>query len=119
MFVYKITNQLNGRIYIGQHVPNCNAYFGSGPLIKQAIDLYGKTNFTREIIERCTSRGELNATERKWIIELNATDPEIGYNKRIGFGNIESFGIYDCKHKQNFAKQLLKGQAKHFKHLSK
>ena len=42
MQVYKITNLLNNRIYIGQDSNSNPNYFGSGKLIKQAIKKYGK-----------------------------------------------------------------------------
>lgn len=46
-YIYKITNELNGKIYIGQHKA-CHfedRYWGSGKLIKYAIKKYGVENF--------------------------------------------------------------------------
>ena len=50
--IYKITNNLNHKIYIGAHKckrANDN-YYGSGTAIKQAIKHYGKTNFAKEVL---------------------------------------------------------------------
>ena len=50
--IYKITNTLNNKIYIGVHAttnPN-DSYFGSGDAIKLAIKKYGKENFTKTIL---------------------------------------------------------------------
>lgn len=112
MFVYKITNTLNGKIYIGQHIPNNKNYFGSGPLIKEAIDKYGKENFTREILEECSTKGFLNTCERRWIIKLDSTHPDKGYNKRRGFGDVSCFGKYNHKFNRDRAKAIMHNQAK-------
>lgn len=53
-YVYKITNTINGKWYIGKrkhHSPHNDRYMGSGKLIKLAIKKYGKNIFTKEIIE--------------------------------------------------------------------
>lgn len=51
MQIYKITNILNGKIYIGKDEFSNSEYFGSGKLIKRAIIKYGKKNFIKEILE--------------------------------------------------------------------
>ena len=50
--VYKITNLLNDKIYIGVHKtenPN-DSYYGSGVAIKEAIKKHGKENFRKDIL---------------------------------------------------------------------
>ena len=51
MFIYKTTNLINGKIYIGKYKGNRKNYLGSGVILKKAIKKYGIENFTREIIE--------------------------------------------------------------------
>lgn len=53
-YVYKITNIINGKFYIGKrkHLnPELDKYMGSGKLIRLAIAKYGVDNFHKEILQ--------------------------------------------------------------------
>lgn len=82
MIIYKITNLINGKIYIGKDKYDNPNYMGSGKLIKLAINKYGKNNFRKEIIEKCNSENELNIREKYWIKKLNSC--KYGYNIAMG-----------------------------------
>lgn len=87
MIIYKTTNLINGKIYIGQDTKNSINYIGSGKILKHAIKKYGKVNFRKEIIEYCKTIEELNDKEIYWINFFNSKDPDIGYNiSDGGFG---------------------------------
>jgi|688.fasta_scaffold10912_6 group I intron endonuclease len=88
MIIYKITNTVNGKIYIGQttrrlktrwngHISR--SYSKSGSPLHAAIKKYKKENFTIEIIKKCSSREELNEEEIRLIQEHNSLAPN-GYN---------------------------------------
>lgn len=47
MIIYKTTNLINGKIYIGFDSHNNPEYFGSGKLIKMALKKYGTSNFKK------------------------------------------------------------------------
>lgn len=79
MIIYKTTNLINNKIYIGKDKNNNPKYFGSGKILKLAIKKYGIKNFKKEILEYCNTIEELDEREKYWINILN---PE--YN--IGMG---------------------------------
>lgn len=83
MVIYKITNQLNGKIYVGQTKQSIEKRFlqhskSSTPL-GQAMRECGIENFNIEIIERCQTQNQLNEREIFWIRVLNSKQPH-GYN---------------------------------------
>ena len=81
MQIYKITNLINGKIYIGKDELSNEKYHGSGTLIKTAIKKYGVHNFTKEIIEDdINDKKILIEREKYWIKKYNCTDKSIGYN---------------------------------------
>ena len=90
MIVYKTTNLINGKIYVGQDSKNNPRYLGSGAIIKRAIKKYGVENFKKEIIEVCHSKNEMDEKEKYWIKKLKTI--ENGYNISEG-GN----GCLGCK----------------------
>lgn len=80
MFIYKTTNLINGKIYVGKSERNRQTYLGSGKILKQAIKKYGKENFSREILETCSDKIELAKREIYWIDKLDSRNNKIGYN---------------------------------------
>jgi len=64
--VYKITNLINEKIYVGVHKtedPN-DSYMGSGVAIRKAIEKHGKENFKKTIILKTESKDEAYALEK-------------------------------------------------------
>lgn len=89
-FIYKTTNNINGKIYIGQHITDRlnDGYKGSGIVIEQAFKKYGKHNFKMDILEfyEGDSKEEFNNLERSYIEKFDSINPEIGYNRTLCCG---------------------------------
>ena len=83
--IYKITNLINNKIYIGKHKTSDlnDNYIGSGVYIKRAIKKYGIENFKKEILHYCTSEEEMNNLELQIVNKdfLNRSDV---YNINLG-----------------------------------
>lgn len=80
MVIYKTTNIINNKIYIGKDESNNPNYLGSGILLNAAIKKYSRENFKKEILEICKDKNELEIREIYWISKFNTTNRNIGYN---------------------------------------
>ena len=83
--IYRITNTINEKIYLGKHqTKNINDYyFGSGIALKNAIKKHGKKHFIKEILHVFDNEEDMNAKERELITEefVSRTDT---YNLGVG-----------------------------------
>lgn len=94
--VYKATNNLNGKVYIGQTVRDLNirinrhlqdAKYENKTIFHRAINKYGKENFDWFIVDYAYNQDELNKKEIYWIEYCNSfiKNPNCnGYNMTIG-----------------------------------
>lgn len=76
--IYKTTNIINGKFYIGKHKTKNlkDGYMGSGKLLRHAMRKYGIENFHKEILHVCESEKQMNALEKILVVP----DKEINYN---------------------------------------
>lgn len=97
MIIYKITNSINSKIYIGQTMQNLahrwhehsRPHRGRNKIksaISAAIRKYGKENFKIEQIDSAKTIEELNIMESTYIKAFNSLSPN-GYNLEIGGRN--------------------------------
>lgn len=83
--IYKITNKLDGKSYIGQSI-HCEQRFnehctGNSQFIDQVIHVTSKDNFDFEILEK-VDQEHLSEREDYYIMKYNTLYPN-GYNKRM------------------------------------
>lgn len=82
-YIYRITNLINGKTYIGQRTPNCeniedDNYYGSGKLIKLAEQKYGISNFRKDIIvSGLYTKVEIDKLEIEYILK----EKELGHSE--------------------------------------
>jgi hypothetical protein len=83
--IYKITNQINDRYYIGRHRTNDinDSYMGSGIAINNAVKKYGIENFSKEIIAESWDESNLWELEKLIVNEEVVKDPK-SYNMTYG-----------------------------------
>jgi hypothetical protein len=121
MFIYKITNKVNGKFYVGKtKEENLQAYWwgqkshifrrlsDAKPHLYRAVRKYGWFNFNIEpLVSGVWDRKQLNALEIEWMAKLDARNPDVGYNvgpgggggklrdlKRQRFGLLEVLGFH-------------------------
>ena len=91
MFIYKITNIVNNKIYVGQTTESLEKRFkrhmgyqkeSSDTKFYRAVRKYGVDNFKIEPIEEVKTQEELNKREEYWIRKLDTVNK--GYNSYYG-----------------------------------
>jgi len=117
--IYKTTNKINGKIYIGQTVQfldlRISAHMSEALFKKdnmyfhKAIRKYGKENFEWKIIAECSSLEELNKTEIEMIKKYNTF--ENGYN--LTMGGEGSIGFKPSKEARRKRSEAMKGEKNH------
>jgi len=95
-YVYKITNLLNNKIYIGVRThpdPNNDVYMSSSKIISTLINIEGIANFKKEILHCFNNRQEAENKEKEYLTEEFCNDPNT-YNIQSNSGlngNIHGF----------------------------
>jgi hypothetical protein len=104
--IYKITNKIDRKIYIGKHQTKDlnDGYMGSGKLLKYAIEKHGLSNFEKEILFIFDNEADMNAKEAELVTEKFINE-ETNYNLcpggKGGWGyiNENNLGVSDNQKK--------------------
>jgi len=112
--IYKTTNLIDGRYYIGCHQTNDlnDGYLGSGKYLKRAIKKYGKENFKFEILNFASSKEEMFSIERSIVNEDLVNDP-LTYNLKLGGsgGNPGIVGAFSGRRHSELTKEKMRQSA--------
>ena len=102
--IYKTTNLINNKTYIGIHQTKNleDGYLGSGLALLRSVKKYGKQNFKREILEYCSSYEELLEKEKSYVDE-NWVKERNNYNMKTGG---QSAGILSEESKNKISNTL-------------
>ena len=104
--IYKITNNINNKIYIGSHkTKNINdRYMGSGKYLNYAFNKYGVDNFSKEILFVYDNPTAMYAKEAE-IVNDEFLAEENTYNlKRGGMGGFDFINSKNLNRSAQFNK---------------
>lgn len=113
MIIYKTTNLVNGKIYVGKDKHNNPNYLGSGKRFNDAVKCYGKENFKKEILEYCNSYEHMSEREIYWIEKLDSLHVNgKGYNLTKGGEGGDVFTYHD--NKKEYRRKLSKASRRNW-----
>ena len=109
--IYRITNLVNGKTYIGQHkYKDLNdKYMGSGKLIKKAIEKYGRENFTKTILYSNIQYKETANDVERFAIAKERVIGKAEYNLADGGGG--SSGVHHTEEARRKLSESKKGNS--------
>ena len=99
--IYKITNKINNKIYVGKHQTENldDGYFGSSSILNNAVLKYGKDNFTKEVLYVYDNENDMNNMEKEivneeFVLRLDTYNITVG-----GFGGFKYINKHGLNNK--------------------
>ena len=112
-YIYRITNLINGKTYIGQHKYKKlnDSYMGSGKILKQSIKKHGIENFRKEILYSRIQYKETADDMERFAIAKERAIGKAEYNIAAGGGG--TVGVYPSQESRNKMSKSQKGNQNH------
>ena len=106
--IYKITNNINNKYYIGKHQTTDlnDDYMGSGKLLKRAIIKYGIENFSKEIIFVYDNEEDMNKKEKELVI-ISEETYNLCEGGKGGFSYLNKNGLNKSDKQKQVARELI------------
>lgn len=111
--IYKITNTINNKIYIGKHQTTKleDGYMGSGKMIQLAVKKYGIESFTKEILHVFDTEAQMNEMEKSLVVVSEHTyNLCSGGHGGFGYINENKLNRHYPNKKENNRLNLAKGE---------
>jgi group I intron endonuclease len=98
MVIYKASNKINGKIYIGRTIQELNKRISQHmskssdcSYFKNALEKYGVDGFVWEVIDTANSLDDLNDLEYHYIKQYGSYKRDYGYNLTLGGHGVRGF----------------------------
>lgn len=111
-YLYKITNLINNKIYIGVHKTDNldDGYMGSGKIINSAIKKYGLENFKKEILEFFDTYNEALGKEKEIVTDDFLLREDVYNLRRGGTGGFDYINKNIVVDRSSISKSLWKDE---------
>ena len=86
MTIFKVTNETDGKVYVGYSINDNPNNLGAGKYIKRAVKDFGTRSFQKTILEEFESEESLSHIMERleyWIKNYKADNPKYGYNESV------------------------------------
>lgn len=118
--IYLITNNVNGKVYVGQtkytieqrfagHIACANNLGKKHSVLHNAIKKYGSDNFKVELLEDNLTEANVDEREIFWISYYKSRNRKFGYNITEGGGGVKGYHHSD-ETKQKISKSTLRAR---------
>ena len=86
MTIFKVTNETDGKVYVGYSINDNPNNLGAGKYIKRAVKDFGTKAFNREVLDVFDNDESLSDVLKRveyWINKFKSDNPKYGFNETV------------------------------------